>query len=152
MLPSTEHTHNKFYINGYNTNIGTDFKNWQIFFEPCQNLFPSFFFIKTYYFKTKHCYDTSQNMHTPYSCVSLFSLFLRTKYTACSLLSFHGIIFRPVLCFCITIFQCPYLFELKQNVFQCILNFLLKRILDDAPVLFSWLPDLGKRDEMRGLQ
>ena len=37
---------------------------------------------KIYYFQLEHCYDTSQNIHTPYSCICLFSLFLQPKYTA----------------------------------------------------------------------
>ena len=36
---------------------------------------------KIYYFQFEHCYDTSQNIHTPYSCICLFSLFLQPKYT-----------------------------------------------------------------------
>ena len=34
---------------------------------------------KIYYFQFEHCYDTSQNIHTPYSCICLFSLFFTAK-------------------------------------------------------------------------
>ena len=34
---------------------------------------------KNYYFQTEHYYDTSQNIHTPYSCMFLFSLFFTAK-------------------------------------------------------------------------
>ena len=34
---------------------------------------------KIYYFQFEHCYDTSQNIHTPYSCICLFILFFTAK-------------------------------------------------------------------------
>ena len=34
---------------------------------------------KIYYFQFEHCYNTSQNIHTPYSCICLFSLFFTAK-------------------------------------------------------------------------
>ena len=34
---------------------------------------------KIYYFQFEHCYDTSQNIHTPYSCICLSSLFFTAK-------------------------------------------------------------------------
>ena len=34
---------------------------------------------KKYSFQIEHCYDTSQNIHTPYSCICLFSLFFTAK-------------------------------------------------------------------------
>ena len=34
---------------------------------------------KKYYFQIEQCYDTSQNIHTPYSCICLFSLFFIAK-------------------------------------------------------------------------
>ena len=34
---------------------------------------------KIYNFQFKHYYDTSQNVHTPYSCICLFSLFFTAK-------------------------------------------------------------------------
>ena len=34
---------------------------------------------KIHYFQFEHCYDTSQNIHTPYSCICLFSLFFTAK-------------------------------------------------------------------------
>ena len=34
---------------------------------------------KIYYFQFEHCYDTSQNIHTPYTCICLFSLFFTAK-------------------------------------------------------------------------
>ena len=34
---------------------------------------------KIYFFQFEHCYDTSQNIHTPYSCICLFSLFFTAK-------------------------------------------------------------------------
>ena len=44
---------------------------------------------KIYYFQFEHCYDTSQNIHTPYPCICLFSLFLQPKYTAVRSFSWH---------------------------------------------------------------
>ena len=35
--------------------------------------------LKIYYFQFEHCYDTSQNIHTPYYCICLFSLFFTAK-------------------------------------------------------------------------
>ena len=37
---------------------------------------------KIYYFQFEQCYDTTQNMHTQYSYICLFSFFLQPKYTA----------------------------------------------------------------------
>ena len=34
---------------------------------------------KIYYIQFEHCYDTSQNIHTPYFCICLFSLFFTAK-------------------------------------------------------------------------
>ena len=34
---------------------------------------------KIYYFQFEHCYDTSQKIHTQYSCICLFSLFFTAK-------------------------------------------------------------------------
>ena len=34
---------------------------------------------KIYYFQFEHCNDTSQNIHTPYSSICLFSLFFTAK-------------------------------------------------------------------------
>ena len=34
---------------------------------------------KIYYFQFEHCYDTSLNIHTPYSCICLFILFFTAK-------------------------------------------------------------------------
>ena len=34
---------------------------------------------KIYYFQFENCYDTSQNIHTPYSKICLFSLFFTAK-------------------------------------------------------------------------
>ena len=34
---------------------------------------------KIYNFQFEHCYDNSQNMHTPYSCICIFSLFFTAK-------------------------------------------------------------------------
>ena len=44
---------------------------------------------KKYYFQIEQCYDTSQNIHTPYSCICLFSLFLQPKYTAVGSFSWY---------------------------------------------------------------
>ena len=44
---------------------------------------------KIYYFQFEHYYDTSQNIHTPYPCICLFSLFLQPKYTAVGSFSWH---------------------------------------------------------------
>ena len=65
---------------------------------------------KKYYFQIEHCYDTSQNMPTPYSCICLFSLF----YSQSILQSdhFHGCNFCPVLCSGLFNFECLYKFEL----------------------------------------
>ena len=42
---------------------------------------------KKCYFQIEQCYDTSYNIHTPYSCICLFSLFL-TAEVYCSLTIF----------------------------------------------------------------
>ena len=34
---------------------------------------------KIYYFQFEHCYNTSLNTHTPYSCICLFSSFFTAK-------------------------------------------------------------------------
>ena len=34
---------------------------------------------KIYYFQFEHCYDTLQNIHIPYSCICLFTLFFTVK-------------------------------------------------------------------------
>ena len=44
---------------------------------------------KKYYFQIEQCYDTSQNIHIPYSCICLFSLFLQPKYTAVGSFSWY---------------------------------------------------------------
>ena len=44
---------------------------------------------KIYYFQFKHCYDTSQNIHTPYPCICLFSLLLQPKYTTVGSFLWH---------------------------------------------------------------
>ena len=53
---------------------------------------------KIYYFQFEHCYDTSQNIHTPYSCICLFSLFLQPKYTAVGSFSWHYFPSSSLLC------------------------------------------------------
>ena len=58
---------------------------------------------KIYYFKFEHCYDTSQNIRTPYSCICLFCLFLQPKYTAVRSFSWHY--FPPSSLLCIISFS-----------------------------------------------
>ena len=53
---------------------------------------------KIYYFQFEHCYDTSQNIRTPYSCICLFSLFLQPKYTAVGSFSWYYIPSSSLLC------------------------------------------------------
>ena len=53
---------------------------------------------KIYYFQFEHCYDTSQNIQTPYSCICLFSLFLQPKYTAVGSFSWHYFPSNSLLC------------------------------------------------------
>ena len=53
---------------------------------------------KIYYFQFEHCYDTSQNIHTPYPCICLFSLFLQPKYTAVGSFSWHYFSSSSLLC------------------------------------------------------
>ena len=58
---------------------------------------------KIYYFQFEHCYDTSQNIHTPYPCICLFSLYLQPKYTAVGSFSWHY--FPSSSLRCITLFS-----------------------------------------------
>ena len=44
---------------------------------------------KKYYFQIEQCYDTSHKIHTPYSCIYLFSLVLQPKYTAVGSFSWY---------------------------------------------------------------
>ena len=53
---------------------------------------------KVYYFQFEHCYDTSQNILTPYSCICLFILFLQQKYTAVGSFSWHCLPSSSLLC------------------------------------------------------
>ena len=53
---------------------------------------------KIYYFQFEHCYDTSQNIHTTYPCICLFSLFLQPKYTAVGSFSWHYFPSSSLLC------------------------------------------------------
>ena len=53
---------------------------------------------KIYNFQFEHCYDTSQNIHTSYSCICLFSLFLQPKYTAVGSFSWHYFPSSSLLC------------------------------------------------------
>ena len=53
---------------------------------------------KIYYFQFEHCYDTSQNIHTLYSCICLLSLFLQSKYTAVGSFSWHYFPSSSLLC------------------------------------------------------
>ena len=53
---------------------------------------------KIYYFQFEHCHDTSQNIHAPYSCSCLFSLFLQPKYTAVVSFSWHYFPSSSLLC------------------------------------------------------
>ena len=46
---------------------------------------------KIYYFQFEHCYDTSQNIRTPYSCICLFSLFFTAK-VYCSRIIFMALL------------------------------------------------------------
>ena len=55
-------------------------------------------FFKIYYFQFEHYYDTSQNIHTQYSCICLFSLFLQQKYTAVGSFSWHYFPSSSLLC------------------------------------------------------
>ena len=53
---------------------------------------------KKYYFQIEHCYDTSQNIQTPYSCICLFSLFFKPKYTAAGSFSWQYFPSSSLLC------------------------------------------------------
>ena len=53
---------------------------------------------KVCYFQFENCYDTSQNILTPYSCICLFSLFLQQKYTAVGSFSWHYFPSSSLLC------------------------------------------------------
>ena len=46
--------------------------------DPTVAYIPQHLF-KKYYFQIEHCYDISQNIHTPCSCICLFSLFFTAK-------------------------------------------------------------------------
>ena len=58
---------------------------------------------KIYYFQFEHCYDTSQNIHSPYPFICLLSLFLQPKYTAVGSFSWHY--FPPSSLLCIILFS-----------------------------------------------
>ena len=53
---------------------------------------------KIYYFQFEHWYNTSQNIHTTYSCICLFSLFLQPMYTAVGSFSWHYFPSSSLLC------------------------------------------------------
>ena len=70
---------------------------------------------KIYYFQFEHCYDISQNIHNPYSCICLCSLFLQPKYTAVGSFSWHYFPSSSLLCII--------LFSVSQNIhnpYSCI--------------------------------
>ena len=87
---------------------------------------------KKYYFQFEHCYDTSQNIHTQYSCICLFSLFLQPKYTAVGSFSWHYFSSSSLLCI-IIISKFSANFQYKNitiwhftAIFQHLLSFLKK--------------------------
>ena len=58
---------------------------------------------KICYFQFEHCYDTLQNIHIPYPCIRLFSLFVQPKYTAVGSFSWHY--FPSSFLLCIILFS-----------------------------------------------
>ena len=85
---------------------------------------------KIYYFQFEHCYDTSQNIHTPYSCICLLSLFLQPKYTAVGSFSWHYFPSSSLLC--IILFSVSILIltltECFSVHFKCFCKFSIKYI------------------------
>ena len=62
---------------------------------------------KNYYFQIELCYDTSQNTHTPYSCICSLSSFFQPKNTAVG--SFSRYYFPPSSLHWIILFSVPIL-------------------------------------------
>ena len=71
---------------------------------------------KIYHFQFEHCYDTSQNIHTTYSCICLFSLFLQPKYTAAG--SFSWLYFPSSSLLCIILFSVSILIWILTECFS----------------------------------
>ena len=67
---------------------------------------------KIYYFQFEHCYNTSQNIHTPYSCICLFSLFFTAK-VYCS-----WVIFMPLFSVQFSALH-YYIFSVYTNLTEC---------------------------------
>ena len=76
---------------------GLTMKISRFYLDPTIAYIPQHLF-KIYYFQFEHCYDTSQNIHTTYSCICLFSLFLQPKYTAVGSFSWHYFPSSSLLC------------------------------------------------------
>ena len=85
---------------------------------------------KKYYFQIDRCYDTSQNKHTPYSCICLFSLFLQPKYTAFGTFSWHYFPSSSLLCniFC-SVYTSLNFNRMFSSTFQIFMQIFNKKIL-----------------------
>ena len=103
--------------------------------------------LKIYYFQFKHCYDTSQNIHTSYSCICLSSLFLQPKYIADGSFSRHYFPTSSLLC--VILFSVPILIwtltECFSVHFKYFFKFSIKNITIrhfysnfSTPAIFFW--------------